>query len=549
MRAFKTTEGLKVHAVSGTYVVMLGMDLPKQSCNGLRGFAVHRIDHTTGDAAYMTGMKAFVETDPGFPAPAHYSTREHPIQSFQWADYTAEPGHDYTYTVSALKGDPKDLRVFAKTVIKISTESPEGGNQDIYFNRGVAASQAYAQRFGNREPKLVPNNQAFIWLSRGLYEAMSDHVNGCKRGDGLRVAAYEFHYIEFLELLKAAKNRGVDVNVVYDDRKESPSRQNRAAIKKAGIGSFCSPRKEGKSYISHNKFIVKLEKGKAVSVWTGGTNFSEGGIFGHSNVGHLVEDKAVASKYLEYWTLLAADPDTPDMRNEVEQLTPLPEEKPKRGTTVILSPRNGLDAVNWYADLASKASEGLMMTFAFGMNKVWKEVYRKNDATFRLALLEKATRPMKEGAAKKKELKEIQDLRNMPENTFAIGDFIRSNEYDGWVKEKLTSLNSRVRYVHNKFMLIDPLSEDPIVIAGSANFSDASTRNNDENMLVIRGNRRVADIYLGEFMRLWSHHAFRESLKWRKKDDPPKPLDTGDWWRDYFGNTERSIRRKFFARS
>jgi hypothetical protein len=68
-------------------------------------------------------------------------------------------------------------------------------------------------------------------------------------------------------------------------------------------------------------------------------------------------------------------------------------------------------------------------------------------------------------------------------------------------------------------------------------------------MLVIRGNRRVADIYLGEFMRLWSHHAFRESLKWRKKDDPPKPLDTGDWWRDYFGNTERSIRRKFFARS
>jgi len=64
----------------------------------------------------------------------------------------------------------------------------------------------------------------------------------------------------------------------------------------------------------------------------------------------------------------------------------------------------------------------------------------------------------------------------------------------------------------------------------------------------VRGNERVADIYLGEFMRLYSHHAFRESLKWRKPDEPVKHLDTGNWWADYFGNTERSVRRRFFAR-
>jgi phosphatidylserine/phosphatidylglycerophosphate/cardiolipin synthase-like enzyme len=58
-------------------------------------------------------------------------------------------------------------------------------------------------------------------------------------------------------------------------------------------------------------------------------------------------------------------------------------------------------------------------------------------------------------------------------------------------------------------MLIDPLGDDPIVITGSANFSDASTTDNDENMLVIRGDTRVADVYVGEFMRLWWHHNFR----------------------------------------
>lgn len=61
-------------------------------------------------------------------------------------------------------------------------------------------------------------------------------------------------------------------------------------------------------------------------------------------------------------------------------------------------------------------------------------------------------------------------------------------------------------------MLVDPLSDDPIVITGSANFSKASTDSNDENMLLICGNTRVADIYLGEYMRLWNHYAFREWL-------------------------------------
>jgi phosphatidylserine/phosphatidylglycerophosphate/cardiolipin synthase-like enzyme len=156
---------------------------------------------------------------------------------------------------------------------------------------------------------------------------------------------------------------------------------------------------------------------------------------------------------------------------------------------------------------------------------------------------------MKPGPERDAEELKIQLLRNMPENVFAIGDFIRTNKIDGWVKESLTGLNSHVRFVHNKFMLIDPLTDDPIVVAGSANFSAASTRRNDENMVITRGNKRVADIYLGEFMRLYSHHAFRESLQWRDPDDPPKPLRTDDWWLDYFGQTPRSTRRKYFARS
>jgi phosphatidylserine/phosphatidylglycerophosphate/cardiolipin synthase-like enzyme len=142
----------------------------------------------------------------------------------------------------------------------------------------------------------------------------------------------------------------------------------------------------------------------------------------------------------------------------------------------------------------------------------------------------------------------IQELRNLKANVFAIGDFIKTNKFDGWVKEKLSGLNKNVNYVHNKFMLVDPLGDNPLVVAGSANFSNASTDQNDENMVIIRSNKRVADIYLGKFMRLFSHHTFRESLKWRKPGDQPKPLRTDDWRRDYFGDTPRSIRRQFFIK-
>ena len=54
-------------------------------------------------------------------------------------------------------------------------------------------------------------------------------------------------------------------------------------------------------------------------------------------------------------------------------------------------------------------------------------------------------------------------------------------------------------------MLVDPLGDDPIVVTGTANFSRPSQYANDENMLVIRGNKRVADIYFGEFMRIFDH--------------------------------------------
>ncbi len=121
-----------------------------------------------------------------------------------------------------------------------------------------------------------------------------------------------------------------------------------------------------------------------------------------------------------------------------------------------------------------------------------------------------------------------------------------------WLKEKLTNLNNHVKYIHTNIYLIDPLSDDPIVITGSANFSNASTKNNDENMLIIRGDTQVADIYLTEFMRLFMHFYYRTIVKGIgfASTDPDKGfLKSDDSWSlpYYKQDTQKYRERLYFA--
>jgi len=304
------------------------------------------------------------------------------------------------------------------------------------------------------------------------------------------------------------------------------------------------------SSITHNKFIVLLDAGKPVAVLTGSTNFTEGGIFGHSNVVHIVQDEDIAKSYLDYWKELARDPDNATLSKKLEQLCDIPAQLPAPGSATLFSPRTSTAALDYYSRIALSAKQGLFMTFAFGMNALFQDAYRNGTAKLRYALMEKMVLPRADKEKEEVERQKIIDLRKKTENVFAIGAFLPTNMFDHWLQEKLTGLNPNVKYLHTKYMLVDPLSEDPIVVSGSANFSENSSTRNDENMLIIRGNTRVADIYLGEFMRLHRHYAFREwaSTHIEEADDPQHEyLDQSDHWtKHFFGNAKNAHRREFF---
>jgi len=546
--------GFSVRAIGGTYVVLLGMNLEKTACQGLKGFAIHRTDHTEDEAFWLEGMKTFAETDPGFPPGSRHKTKDHPIQDFMWSDYSAKPGHSYTYRVLALKGSPAELETFREVSVDIDTESPEGGDHNVFFNRGATATQEYARRFGNRKPGTQGGeaDPAWKWLSRGAYEAILEFVSRAQgTGWGLRVSAYEFRQAGVAQAFREACDRGVDVRILYDAGKDFPRDENRATVATAGLEAVCTERIPRPAALSHNKFIVLLKGEKPQAVLLGSTNFSDGGIFGQSNVVHIIDNEDVAAAYLAYWNALATNPERKTLAPQLTEARTIPGED-EDGTIGIFSPRNALDALDFYAGLAGKTKDALFMTFAFGMHDLFAAVYKDGAAPLRYAMFETPLGPGVSAEKRAAALQAFTDLRKMPENQFAVGSHVSINSLDRWLDEELTGLNSHVKYVHTKYMLIDPLGQRPIVVTGSANFSAASSNKNDENMVVIRGNQRVADIYLGEYMRLWEHYAFREWLAREKKPTvalkEPWHLDSTDrWWGRHFGDTPLSRKRDYFA--
>lgn len=424
----------------------------------------------------------------------------------------------------------------------------------MFFNRGVASSQAYERRFDKLKPNELPTEkgkEAIQWLTRDLDEAILRFIGNAKPGDTLLGCFYEFRYLPVAQELKAAIDRGVDVQLIIDGKvnehtekgklvKSFPREDNRKMLKDAGIPAKNVKLRQAKpNNIQHNKFMVLIHGGKPKEVWTGSTNLSLGGFSGQTNVGHWVRDGDVAKQFEAYWKLLKKDPgakaglersealkankalhaavaDLHDVPTSIDEIQP--------GTSTVFSPRAGLGMLDLYVRLVDSAKDCSCITLAFGINESFKKELLDNTAMNQVVfmLLEKRDRP---NSRSTKPFVGLTAANNVYQ---AWGSFINDPVYQ-WAREtnaKLLQVNKHVVYVHSKFLLMDPLGKDPIVVTGSANFSKASTNDNDENMLLIRSEQRVADIYFTEFNRLFNHYYFRSVTEALKEGG--KPVNSDD---------------------
>jgi phosphatidylserine/phosphatidylglycerophosphate/cardiolipin synthase-like enzyme len=560
MRAFGSAGGVSVRVTAGTNSVLLGWDQVDPA--GCLGFGIHRTDHTEDEAYWLRGLKVFPSVVP-HPGPGmDFSLRTHPIQGYQWGDYTAKPEHDYTYRVVAFGGTPGALTTLADVSVDVRTEAEDDGAHGVWFNRGVAGSQAFVKRFGAYTPPVgaAETHPAFAWLSRGLGEAFTRFVGRATGPEwGLRGAFYEFTWATGLDALAAARTAGADVALVVHGRDKDAAGKDadttatdaRTAATAAGLDDVITWRTApNKGALQHNKFLVLTHQGAPVAVWTGSTNLTQGAVFGHLNVGHLVSDPAVAQRFLDYWTQLTDQQHTTavmrtwdETNNATDTANPAP-----GGITTVLSPRSTHSPLlDWYASIFDTATSSAHITGAFGLNKVFRAKLGLDRDVVRTVLLDQKPDPGQEIPS------------TDPDVRVSWGDYLHKVTFEQWAAEHLTDFNSWVKFIHTKIILVDPMTAAPITLTGSANYSDNSTTDNEENTVIVRSDgtdagaaaaRRVADIYLTEYQRLFMHFVFRD---WAAKDGETGTsggfLTESDTWtkRYYEPGSWRARQRTTFA--
>ena len=102
--------------------------------------------------------------------------------------------------------------------------------------------------------------------------------------------------------------------------------------------------------------------------------------------------------------------------------------------------------------------------------------------------------------------------------------------------------------IHSKVVVVDPFT-DPVVVTGSHNFSASASRKNDENFLIIRGDRELAERFAVNIMSTYQHYRWRAYLL-RSQQAGRSPwsfLVDADGWQRRLETDARAMR--FWLRS
>lgn len=581
MRVAVRNGTFSVQAIAGSRAVMLAMNARQSALDGFVGFGVGLRPQPGGAIDWLHGFKCFREVVPD-PVPAQrFLTVEHPVQDFRWGHYWAEPETEYGYVVRPLFRPADDnlaqLRAGTDIEITVRTESEASGRHSVLFNRGAIVSQAYADRFGNdddlTEAELAEElndaaSERTRWLSRGLLEGALAFIDQARDGRfSLHCGFYELTYPPILERLAEAAARGARVEATFEadhfqtstgQRIETKyGRMNRAAIAPyQGRANLHFRERIHFIGITHNKFMVLCENGHPVAVWTGSTNITASGFLGQSNVGHIVRDETVARAYRDYFDQLAQDVLREPFKQFNGEHFPDPPSDLPSGTTPFFSPRQGSAALDWYGRQMDRAQQTIMLTAAFGVTPRLAKYFDNRRGYLRYVLMEQRSRG-----------KGAQEMVERDPNTRVVfgqglgvsGSMGNWKDVPGWKLENWLRreyhfrTSGHVFFIHTKYMGIDMMTDDPKIFSGSANFSPDSLESNDENMLLIRGDTAVADVYTVEFHRLLNHFYFRQVANRMAEDGRSDPdmrfLDSTDAWvaGHYRAANYRAKRRELFG--
>jgi len=550
-------------AISNNDVAFIAWQLEDKIANCL-GFAIYRRDEA-GDEKPLPAWVGFQgQTNPHW---IPKTTKEWPVQKFTWRDLTAKHGETYTYRIVPMTGTPGALTAqTAKQMVAGPVKiTEERGDFSAFFNRGILSTQFLVHQLP-QGPSGAPNylklkdridqpgDPLRERLSGQLREAMLNLFKKAKTEEGqLFCALYELTDPELEQNLLEGKDfvHLILSNTGTDDAENEPARQ---ALHEAGLD--ITNRMVGSGHIGHNKFVVYVDKdGVPKEVWTGSTNWTDTGLCAQSNNGILIKSSELAGMYLDYWKRLRADDSEQGLpfrteNNHERQAktdeaeTPIslwfsPNTKRKSKPTDAPTP-DDMEAV--FAAMNGAKEAILFLVFQPGSPSIVDEAGRIQDAKPDLFIHGAATDPQ---AAKDYSTALFHKTGSHSEMDVVAAAAI-DDQFGYWEKELLKSGPSAHAIIHDKIVVIDPFSENCAVITGSHNLGYRASYNNDENMLIIRGDRKLAEAYATHVMDIYDHYRWRFMLQ-QKHAAAWNGLATDDSWQDkYFYSESASARELKF---
>ena len=538
---------VKVRPFVSPSMVLLAMDWSGGSEHpDFLGFAIRR---TPG---FYHEPISWLPNRIGFHGPAtgkDFPSNECPIQKFMWWDsrFGLEDHGDIrkiTYEVFPCTGKEKhiELNEHEKAIVNLTMPPHQDGDIGTWFNRAVVSSQAFSRKLTdmglihNQKPTPEQEKELRSWLSNGLAEALEAFILKAET-DEQELAGVIYHLTDTIWEIPAFKSAGkkIPIDLVYDahpvvnkDKTTSPPPTQVAVDALNGLAQF-HPRL--KTNIMHDKFLVEgrrlndERRAACRRMQTGSANFTSEGVSQQANVIHIFNSPDLATIYRERYELLKDDPAKAATAQRAGWSDEV--EVGDAQVSVFFSPEPGKhrESMDTIVESIKKATDSVLFCLFSSTDAPLRdacfELADKGKMMFGLVnnVVEKDTvKPGHEAHADDVAGVELYHRSREKHDVIGAGYFNANDLPEGFQSEnQLFPGEGKPPFppviIHHKFIIIDGETDHSVIYSGSANLSKNSTNNNDENLLEIKGSRKLADIYVAEFFRLYEHYRARATLQ------------------------------------
>jgi phosphatidylserine/phosphatidylglycerophosphate/cardiolipin synthase-like enzyme len=541
---------------NGDHITLIWLPSDRRPIAECRGFAIKRVVQG-GDETFLHGFVGFSDNDKPDPnAPWKF-----PVQRFMWWDYGVSPGQTVQYSIVPVTGDQHNLKLATAMASALTPPLLVTGQMSphvaAYFNKGIVSAQWVSRALDaiGPNPRIAdiigtPGNKlrdALSGLLRPQILAMLDDVK--KNRGKVFAALYE---LNDPELLAALKTLGKQCHLILANgafSKKNDNDENKAVRAQLRNVVDLHDRLVPSGHFAHNKFLVCCDSaGKPQRVLTGSTNWTMTGLCTQANNGIIVNDPNVAQDFLDEWNLLLkaknAYPASLAHANSKSRTFNVD------GGTVTqwFAPTDGGVDLDYARNLINAAKQGILFLFfnpgvfvpegkpASKWTLLQNILFRHHEGTpffdgelyirgvvnqeiEGLTTEAKAAKPSTNAALDPSSGTPVSLFNGgkQPPQRLGYESMVPKNIKDTFHNWATEILGQGV-HIHSKVIVLDPFGDKPVVMTGSHNLGFKASSKNDDNLMIVEGNPRLAAAYAANIIAIYQSYRWNAYVEQHRQD-------------------------------